>query len=342
MSEGKLLLHPADQPVFRLLVEARACRCELRINDVPVWSNAGGFASRAMLSVNEWLFAGENEISLRLTSPPGADAAPGTPAVLPESAAAACTLLYKRNRAPWLAMQELLPWSYSHRDDFRNVGIFNPEPPPGTENHPESAEAVPAGGASDTATAPPAAAPSAPAPPVVIHPGELTAMPVTPVPVDWLPGGGGVAGGFTFILPSVWPACPWERALDLTAMQGLDYTASRLVRSLCDSLQRRDWAGLRRLFADRRAALQTAYYLNEAGCDEALAFPELLKPQETKVVMPDPQSVKGVVCGGGKLIRAVAGEQSEPAVSLLCPTLGCRADIETFWLNTGHEWRLAR
>jgi hypothetical protein len=152
----------------------------------------------------------------------------------------------------------------------------------------------------------------------------------------------GIKSGFTLSLPSVWPACPWARALDLTTMQGLNYTVSRLTRSTCDSLQRRDWAGLRRLFADRRSALQLAYYLNEAACDEALAYPELLKPPETKVTSPDPQSIKGIVCGHGKLLRAVAGTPAAPAVSLICPSLGCQADIETYWMNNGQEWRLAR
>ncbi|HEX2747539.1 MAG TPA: hypothetical protein VHM91_06050, partial [Verrucomicrobiales bacterium] len=119
MSEAKLLLHPSDQPVFRLLVDVRGCVCEVRINDVPVWANAGGIASRATLSVNEWLFAGENEISLHLTGAPGTEAEPGTESILAQTAAAQCTLLFKRNRAPWLSMQELFPWSYIHRDDFK-------------------------------------------------------------------------------------------------------------------------------------------------------------------------------------------------------------------------------
>ena len=33
MSE-KLLLHPSDQPVFRLLMDVRACLCEVRLSDV--------------------------------------------------------------------------------------------------------------------------------------------------------------------------------------------------------------------------------------------------------------------------------------------------------------------
>ena len=136
--------------------------------------------------------------------------------------------------------------------------------------------------------------------------------------------------------------CPWVRALDLTAMPGLDYTVGRLVRSVSDSLQRRDWTALRRLFADRRAALQSAYYLNEAAAEEALAFPALLKAPATKVAPLDPQAVRAQLCGGGRLIRAVTGEQNAPAISLHCPTLGCQADIETLWLNTGQEWRLAR
>jgi hypothetical protein len=336
MSEAKLLLHPADQPVFRLLVDARGCACEVRINDVPVWSNTAGLAARATLSVNEWLFAGENHIALHLTAPPGVEAAPGTSAVLPETAAASCHLLYKKNRAQWLSMQELLPWSYCHRDDFRNAGIFNPDPHHHHEPAPETPEPE------QTTEAAPSPTP-APAPqPVLLRPGETASLPIVPEPADWLPGGTGITGGFALTLPPVWPGCPWSRALDLTAIPALDYTVGRLVRPVCDSLQRRDWPGLRRLFSDRRAALQAAYYLGEAACDEALVFPALLKPQETKVLTPDPQSVKAAICGGGKLLRAVTGELATPAISLVCPTLNCQADIETFWMNTGQEWRLAR
>jgi hypothetical protein len=314
MSEAKLLLHPSDQPVFRLLVDVRSCVCEVRINDVPVWSNAGGAASRATLSVNEWLFAGENEITLQLSGPPGMEAKPNTPSILPNTAAAQCTLLFKRNRAPWLSMQEIFPWSYTHREDFKNAGIFDPHAghvhPPREHETPESPE-EPAEG---VAPEPPPAA----ATPPLLHPGQTSTLPLVPSAIDWIPGGMGVKGGFTITLPPVWPACSWLRALDLTSMQGLDYTVSRLTRSTCDSLQRRDWAGLRRLFADRRAALQTAYYLNEAACDEALGFPELLKAPETKVIAPDAQAVKGIVCGHGKHLRAVAGDPPGPAVSMVC------------------------
>jgi hypothetical protein len=337
MSEAKLLLHPSDQPVFRLLVDVRSCVCEVRINDVPVWSNATGTASRATLSINEWLFAGENEIALNLTPPPGIEVKPHSEAILPEAAVAQCSLLYKRNRAPWLSMQDLLPWSYNHKEDFKNAGIFNPH-----EHHvhpaPEPAPAEEPAAPAPAAPTPAAAPASAP----ILSPGQTISLPIVPTPIDWLPGSVGLHGGFTISLPSVWPACPWTRALDLSAMPGLDYTVSRLIRSAADSLQRRDWAGLRRLFADRRAALQTAYYLNEAACDEALAFPELLNPPETKAVSPDPQAIKGIVCGHGKLLRAVAGDPPSPALSLICPSLGCQAEIETFWFNNGQEWRLAR
>lgn len=331
MSESTLLLHPADQPVFRLLVDVRGCRCEVRINDAPVWSNTDGLAARAMLSVNEWLYCGENPVELRLAAPPGADAAAGTSAVLPDSAAVQCTLLYKRNRAPWLSMQELHPCSYRHRDDFRNVGIFAAASP----NNPQIAnpedEAAPATPASEE-----------PSPqPWIVQPGQQAALPAAPLVSDWLPGGVGIRCGFTVNLPSVWPACPWNRAIDLTAMPGLDYTVSRLIRSICDSLQRRDWIGLKRFFADRRAALQTACYLSEADCDEAMAYPRLLQAHDTKIQTVDPQAVKGHVCGGGRLLRAVTGEPAKPAVVLTCPSMSCQAEMETFWLNTGNEWRLA-
>ncbi len=330
MSETPLLLHPSDQPVFRLLVDVRGCVCEVRLNDIPVWSNAGGLAARAVLSVNEWLFSGENDLTLHLTAPPGAEVEPGTPGILPESAAVSATLLYKRSRAPWLAMQELFPCAYRHRDDFANAGIFN------AHNHPHPDEP-----AAEEPEADPAHTP-APPPPAIIHPGEMAALPLTPIPCDWNETRTGIRLGLTITLPAAWPLCPWARALDLTAMPGLDYTVGRLVRSVSDSLQRRDWTALRRLFADRRAALQSAYYLNEAAADEALVFPALLKAPGTKVAPLDPQAVRAQVCGGGRLIRAVTGEQNAPAITLHCPTLGCQADIETLWLNTGQEWRLAR
>lgn len=170
----------------------------------------------------------------------------------------------------------------------------------------------------------------------------MAPLPITPIPCDWNETRTGVRLGLTITLPTAWPLCPWARSLDLTAMPGLDYTVGRLVRSVSDSLQRRDWPGLRRLFADRRAALQNAYYLNEAATDEALVFPGLLKAPETKVAPLDPQAVRAQICGAGRLIRAVTGDQNAPAISLICPTLGCQADFETLWLNTGQEWRLAR
>ncbi len=333
MSEAKLLLHPSDQPVFRLLVDVRGGVCEVRLNDVPVWSNTGGLAARAVLSVNEWLFSGENDLTLHLTAPPGAEVEPGTPAILPEAASVSATLLYKRNRAPWLAMQELFPCTYRHREDFEKAGIFNP--------HPDIPVHVEPAATPDAVESSADAAPE-PNSPVIIHPGEMATLPITPIRCDWNETRTGIRLGLTIALPTAWPLCPWARALDLTAMSGLDYTVGRLVRSVADSLQRRDWPGLRRLFADRRAALQAAYYLNEAAADEALVFPALLKAPETTVAPLDPQAVRAQICGGGRLIRAVTSENNAPAITLQCPTLGCEADMETLWLNTGQEWRLAR
>ena len=43
---------------------------EVRLNEVPVWGNAGGAAARVMLSINEGLFAGENTVELFLTPLP--------------------------------------------------------------------------------------------------------------------------------------------------------------------------------------------------------------------------------------------------------------------------------
>jgi hypothetical protein len=322
---AKLLLHPSDQPVFRLLVDVRACSCEVRINDVPVWSNREGMAARATLAVNEWLFSGDNEITFHLMTPPGVDGEPGTVAVTPAATTITATLLYKKNRAPWLAMQEVHAWSYRHGEDFQTfqqdqqAQQFAVQPEPSVEEEP----------------------PAAPETPALLHPGQTTALTPEPVKLDWLPGGTGLRGGFKLTLPPVWPACPWARALDLSAMPGLDYTVSRLTRSITDSLQRRDWAALRRLFADRRAALQAAYYLNDAAADESLTFPALLQDQTAKVHTPDAQQIRAQLCANGKLIRAVS-ETGAPAITILSPAHGVAAELETLWMNTGQEWRLAR
>ena len=324
----KLLLHPADQPVFRLLADVRACVAEVRINDVPVWSNRDGVASRATLAINEWLFAGDNEVIFHLEPPPGADAEPYSRAVLRDQAAVSASLLYKKNRAPWLAMQEIHAWSYLHAEDFetfhadlqaRHYAIQTPAPE--TED-PETAAPAEDG-------------------PFLVQPGQSVSLSPEMITLEWMPSGTGLRGGFILKLPAVWPLCPWARALDLSAMHGLDYTVGRLTRSVCDSLQRRDWGMLRRLFADRRAALQAAYYLNDAAADESLAFPALLQDQAAKVGSPDPQQIKAAVCGYGRLVRAVLPEGA-PAVSLISPGFGCEAEIETFWMNNGQEWRLAR
>jgi hypothetical protein len=321
----KLLLHPSDQPVFRLLVDVRACVCEVRFHEVPVWSNRDGMAARAMLAVNEWLFSGDNAITLHLSAPPGVDGEPNTAAVLPAAAAITATLLYKKNRAPWLAMQEVHAWSYRHGEDFQTFQQDQAAQQFAIQPEPAAEEKTPA----------------APETPALLHPGQSSSLTPEPVKLDWLPGGTGLRGGFSLTLPPVWPACPWARALDLSAMPGLDYTVSRLTRSVADSLQRRDWAALRRLFADRRASLQAAYYLNDAAADECLAFPALLQDQTAKVVSPDAQQIRAQLCSGGKLIRAV-GETGAPAVTIISPAQGCQAELETLWMNNGQEWRLAR
>lgn len=320
----KLLLHPSDQPVFRLLVDVRECVGDVRINDVPVWSNRDGMASRAMLAVNEWLFAGDNEITLNLITPPGVDAEPGTAKVLPAAAAVSATLLYKKNRAPWLAMQELHGWSYRHGEEIQTFLQDQQAQQFAILPEPAAEEEMPA-----------------PSPPVLLHPAQSSSLTLEPVKLDWLPGGTGLHGGFKFTLPTVWPACPWARALDLSAMPGLDYTVSRLTRSIADSLQRRDWGALRRLFADRRAALQAAYYLNDAAADEILAFPALLQDQAAKVVSVEAAKIRAVLCGGGRLIRAVS-EDGAPAITIFSAAHGCAAELETLWMNNGQEWRLAR
>jgi hypothetical protein len=236
-------------------------------------------------------------------------------------------LLCKKSRAPWLAQQEVMPLRYTHREDFRNVGLFSAAPHDHGHAHDHShAEPAPE-------PAPPAAV-AAPVVPPVMRPGEQSSLPCVPVPADWMPGGTGIRLGMKFTLPSVWPACPWARAADLSGMGGLDYTAKRLALSLADSLQRRDWNTLRRLFAERRAALQAAYYLSDPAADEALAFPRLLQPADSKIE-PLPDEFPAALCGGGRLLRL-------PSIVLTCPAQQCVAEIDSYWLHTGHEWRMAR
>jgi hypothetical protein len=156
----------------------------------------------------------------------------------------------------------------------------------------------------------------------------------TALAADWLPGGKGITLGWKFTLPAVWPACPWSRAADLRGVSGLDYTAKRLALSLADSLQRRDWNTLRRLFADRRAAVQAAYYLSDPAADEALTFPRMLQPADSAIA-PPAEDTAPALCGGGRVLRL-------PPVILTCPSQQCVAEIDSFWIHTGHEWRMVR
>ncbi|HEV7403995.1 MAG TPA: hypothetical protein VGO11_13740 [Chthoniobacteraceae bacterium] len=76
----RLLLHPGDQPLFSVAVHGRGAPVALRVNDVPVFQEAGAASFHVTLPINEWLFQGVNELRLETAAGPGA--APGAEARL--------------------------------------------------------------------------------------------------------------------------------------------------------------------------------------------------------------------------------------------------------------------
>lgn len=316
MTFMQVLLHPSDQPVFRLQGFAAQCSVELRINDVPVHRDIGGMAHDFDLPVNEWLFQGGNQIQA-IIGPVEPDAP--------------------------IAQSARFEWRLLHRvcgEAIRNTAelgrfAWKPDTPPleGRAHH---------GHGEDTS------------PDIQEHEQEheqehdesapLLALPGQIETIEWtmkqpvVLSDGRVRITSAVALPPPWPVCPWAGVAPLGAQAGIGHAVSNLLRSLHHTLRHGGW---REIMARKISAIQTAYYLAGNDLDEALGFSLLLnKPEWSLSALPEKNLILERA-GSGRLVRLVDGNSGESPLVLLNRSNGVSATIEAWWMFE-KEWVLIR
>jgi hypothetical protein len=305
----QLLLHPSDEPVFRLGIRAAQCALEVRINDVPVFQDTTGSALNLEMPLNEWLFQGSNFMQC-MVSPLKPDAPFGPQAGL------VLTLSHKFAREAaknatevgvrhWQPERGLVPGSPGHADVAQDDETEADE----LDDSPLLAER----GQPDEVT--------------WRHSNSVT-LPnksVRMVSSLWL--------------PPPWPVCPWGASQALTEDYRTLFALQGLARGLHLRLQQKQYEDMFKL---RRSALETAYYLDsEAKVDEALGFPNLLKDPNWQL-QPMAESGLSLQCaGGGRLVRLVDDKSGDSPILLLNETLGVSAVLDAWWMFDS-EWKLIR
>ncbi len=298
----QVLLHPSDQPVFRLAIHTAGCRLELRINDVPVFRDSSGVSLTVDLPVNEWLFQGSNDIQV-LMSPLE------TGAAFAEHAQVEITLRHKFARDAVRNMIDIgkLRW--------------RPEPEQAHAHHQEEATLQP-----DDEDATLLALPGQ-AEELTWRHGQPQTMTDKSVRICT-----------SLLLPPPWPACPWQRSQPLQEDARTLFAVQGLVRAFHQRLQHGGYEDFLKL---RRSALEIAYYLQPAEADEALGFPVLLRLREWSLQQLPEKGLKVEVAGAGRLVRLLNEQSCESPLLLVNETAGVAALLDAWWMFNG-EWQMIR
>lgn len=306
----QVLLHPSDQPVFRLSLRAAQCVLEVRLNDVPVFGDVTGAALSLDIPINEWLFQGPNEIQV-LLSPLEEGGAYGDQAQI----------------------EVILQHKFS-RDAVRNateVGVLRWQRERGPVPGPMITEdSVPQEktGAQD------------------LHDEDapLLALPGQAEELTWRVGepqklkNKSIRISTSLMLPPPWPGCPWKRGQLLPADSRTLFAVQGLLRAYHQRLQHGGHDDFLKL---RRAALEAAYYLPPAEVDDALGFPPLLQRKDWRLEPLPEKGLKLELAGGGRLARLLDEGTGEGPLILVNEAAGVSAALDAWWMFDG-EWKLIR
>lgn len=303
----QILLHPADQPVFRLCGSAAQCGIEIRINDVPVLREHSGQAHSFDLAINEWLFQGLNPIDIHLQSPePGSS--------IPDLASFELKVIYKPARGTVRSQSE--------------IGEFSWRPDPAPELEIAARLHVPADSEESE----------------LIEEPPLLALPGQAEDLQWCPRTPRLQSDkslritSTLPLPPPWPVCPWLRGTRHAAHAGTTQVISGRLRMLHQTLIQGIWP---EMFKHRRAAIQAAYYLGGDEADDALGFPRLLNQKAWKLQPLPTTPFHLELAGQGRLARLLDPATGESPLILVNETSQLSALVDAWWMFT-NEWLLVR
>lgn len=310
----QVLLHPSDQPVFRLAGCFSGCRVELRVNDVPLLRENNGAAFDMDLALNEWIFQGVNTFEIRVMPP--ADGAS-----FPCRTACEMRLLHKTARGPVRHAVEIdhLRWSSERESTTASHTGHGHETMGGMEESdgfdlPEELDS-----------------------PLLAVAGQMDEL-HWHIHAPRIAPDKSVRLRALLPLPPPWPACPWQRSDVLTENKGTRHAVLDGFRKLHSALKAGNWHGL---FMARRAAVQAAYYLGGDEVDEALGFPRLLQRADWQLLPLDESHLALEYAGDGKITRLLDAGTGQSPLVLWNQATHIMASIDAWW-TFNNQWTLVR
>jgi len=305
-----------DQPVFTLGIDAGSCRFQVRLNDVPIFDSAVARPYDVAFPVSEWILRGPNRIAA-LVEPPAVWSDDGEEQVArerfdPAESALKLTLWVKRNGAPRSERQAITTLQFVARHAVPPQLGFEASGLAGRFDSRRGFQPDEQGGD--------------------VFVSEVTFERGDEPPHE-------VLIRRDVGMRSPFAPWAWESgepiADDDETLASLRAEAQRVWGRLLA----RDVAAVEALQATKAAEYRAAYYLDDAGVDEALPLAELMQTDEL-TLQPLPDELELEVFGHGRLARLVDEDGDPPIVFVSEDDVGYFVGMT--YCRLGGAWVLVR
>ncbi len=306
----------ADQPVFKLGIDAGACRFEVRFNDVPILSSDVPRPYDVEFPVSEWVVRGPNRIAALVQPPPVWDE-DGEERVErerfdPAESALKLTLWVKRNGAPRAERQAIATLNFVARHAVA------------------PARGIESSGAAGRFDSRRQFVASEDQGDVLVSEVTLQRNEDPPHEVFMFRDVG---------MRSPFATWSWQSGLQI---EDDDETKDALMaeyQRVFDLLVARDVAAVEQLQAVKASEYQAAYYLDAAGIRDALPLVDLMQTDEL-TLQPLGPDVELEVFGEGRLARLVDEDGDSPIVFVSAEDIGYFVGLT--YCRTDEGWQLVR
>ncbi|MEM7155191.1 MAG: hypothetical protein AAF799_20250 [Myxococcota bacterium] len=310
----------ADQPVFKLGIDAGSCRFEVRLNDVPILASDVALPYDVEFPVSEWIVHGPNRLAAVVEPPPVFDDDGEELEALerfePKQSALRLTLSVKRNGAPADQRQTMTTLEFAAR-----TGVAR------RDDVERAIESSAEGGRLDSTRG-------------FVRDDAQWDVIVSGVDfeVDDEPPHG------VFMRRDIGMASPFPQWAWLGGESITDDDATRIAllaeyRRVWGLLQARNVAAVEQLFSLKATEYRAAYYLDDDQLRDALPVVDLMQADEL-TLQPFETDVELEVFGDGRLARLVDDEGDSPILMLSAD--GVAYYVGLTYCRIDGRWQLVR
>lgn len=310
----------ADQPVFKLGIDAGSCRFEVRLNDVPIMASDMALPYDVEFPVSEWIVHGPNRLAAVVEPPPVFDEDGEEVEALerfdPRQSALRLTLSVKRNGAPSQQRQTVTTMEFAARS-----GVTR------REDVEQAFEGSAPGGRLDSRRG---------------FVRDDTQWDVIVSGVDFEVDDEPPHGVFMrrdIGMASPFPQWAWLSGQSIKDDDATRYALLAEYRRVWGLLQARDVAAVERLFSLKATEYRAAYYLDDAQLRDALPVVDLMQSDEL-TLQPFDSDVDLEVFGDGRMARLVDEEGDSPL--LLVSAEGVAYYVGLTYCRIDGRWQLVR